>query len=260
MNAGNVRDISEILTSIEALNQEAARLNRADEHEENGSECESLPASLVAKMNLPKADVVLLDDVYRKGTSQQESKANCSGFAAEEKTKFRPTPEFKDSSSDIEFDQMLSALMKDMELQSKKVDTESAPRLSATTLKGANESDELTNLKADIDDLLSPYLNKPASLSKSEPLPVSKFSCHQKSEKEGQSQQLVWQKNLSNESLLSVILTDDMRAEIAEHILTEIKLQISGWIAENLENIVEDALRSLSTEARDALKARSVRL
>ena len=50
-----------------------------------------------------------------------------------------------------------------------------------------------------------------------------------------------------------------MRAEIANHILAEIKQQISVWIAENLENIVQEALRSLSTEARDAVKARSVR-
>ena len=50
-----------------------------------------------------------------------------------------------------------------------------------------------------------------------------------------------------------------MRIEIANYILAEIKQQISGWIAENVENIVEDALRSVSTEARDSLKARSVR-
>ena len=50
-----------------------------------------------------------------------------------------------------------------------------------------------------------------------------------------------------------------MRTEIANYILVEIKKQISGWIAENLENIVEEALRSMSTEARESVKARSVR-
>ena len=72
MSVGNVRDIGEILASIEALKEQANHLNEMHEHQDNAAEQDSLPASPVAEMAARTADVVLLDDVYRKGKSQQE--------------------------------------------------------------------------------------------------------------------------------------------------------------------------------------------
>ena len=259
MKARNVSDIREILTSIEALNEQADRLNKTDQHEGNYSECDSLSDSLIAEMSSRKEDVVLLDDVYRKGTPLEDSKENPEAIAAQQNTKSSPTPESNSSSSDAEFDQMLFTLENDMEQQSRMAGTIRGPRLSATGQTGTSNSDELTNLQADIDDLLSPYLIKPSASSMSQPMPATKFPYHLKSKKQEKLKQRHRKKDLSDDSLLSAIMTDGMRAEIADYILAEIKQQISSWISENLENIVEDALRSVSTEARDALKARSVR-
>ena len=259
MNSGNMSDIREVLASIEALNEEADRLNGTDQQEGNHPERDSLSDSLIAEMSSHKADVVLLDDVYRKGTSQQESKADSSALDAQQPPKSSPTLESKPSLSDAEFDQMLFTLVKDMDHQSRKVSTIREPKLSATGQIGTRKSDELTNLQADIDELLSPYLITPVASSMSRPMPATKFPYNLKSKKQEQSKQRDSQKALSDTSLLSAIITDDMRAEIADYILAEIKQQISSWISENLENIVEDALRSVSTEARDAVKARSVR-
>ena len=79
MSVGNVRDISEILASIETLKEQAEHLHEKHQNQDNVSGQDSLPASPVAEMAARKADVVLLDDVYRKGTSQQQRKANFPG-------------------------------------------------------------------------------------------------------------------------------------------------------------------------------------
>ena len=259
MSVGNVKDIGEILASIEVLKEQANHLNEMDKHQDNAPEQDSLPASLVAEMAASKADVVLLDDVYRKGKSQQERKADTLHIAAHQKTKTRLSQGFKSTPSDSEFDRVLSTLMKDMEHQSEKTSTSREPKFSSTGQSVTREPDELTNLKADIDDLLSPYLNSPAATSNQQSTSSPKSPYIQVTEKQGEPQQRARHKGLVDNKLLSALITDEMRAEIANYILADIKQQISGWIAENLENIVEEALRSVTTEARDAVKARSVR-
>ncbi|MFL2831426.1 MAG: hypothetical protein ACJ0BX_01980 [Candidatus Puniceispirillaceae bacterium] len=259
MSVGNVRDIGKILASIEALKEQADHLNEMHEHQDNAPEQGSLPASPHAELAARKADVVLLDDVYRKGKSQQERKADSLHIAAHQKTKTPLSQGFKPTPSESEFDRMLSILMKDMEHQSEKTGTSRESKLSSAGQSDARDPNELTNLKADIDGLLSPYLNLPAATSNQQSTPSPKSPYVQGTEKQEEAQQRARQKDLIDDKLLSAVITDEMRAEIANYILAEIKQQISGWIAENLENIVEEALRSVSTEARDAVKARSVR-
>ena len=259
MSVGNARDIGEILASIETLKEQADRLHDMHEHQDNAAEQDSLPASPVAEMAARKADVVLLDDVYRKGISQQERKPNFPDIGAHQKTKTRLSQGFKPTPSDTEFDRMLSTLMKDMEHQSKKTGTSREPKLSSIGQPATNDPNELKTLEADIDGLLSPYLNSPAATSNQHSTPAPKSHHIKGTEKQEEPQQLARQKDLIDEKLLSAVITDEIRAEIANYILAEIKQQISGWIAENLENIIEEALRSVSTEARDAVKARSVR-
>ena len=260
MSVENARDIDEIIASIEALKEQADHLHEMHELKGKAPEQGSLSASPVPEMAARKADVVLLDDVYRKGKSQQEHKADSLHIAAHQKTKTRLSEGFKSTPSDSEFDRMLSMLMKDMEYQSEKTGTSNEPKLFSTGHSDTRDPNELTNLKADIDGLLSSYLNSPAATSnqQSTPSPISPYYI-QGTEKQEEPQQPARQKDLINAELLSALITDEMRAEIANYILAEIKQQISGWIAENLENIVEEALRSVSTEARDAVKARSVR-
>ena len=259
MSAGNVRDIGEILASIEALKEQADHLNKMHVHQENASEQDSLPASPASEMGARKADVVLLDDVYRKGKSQQERKADSLHITAHQKTKTRLSQGLKSTTSDSEFDRMLSILMKDVEHQSEKTGTSREPKLSYTGQSDTRVPDDLKNIKADIDGLLSPYLNSPAATSNQRTTPSPKSPYIPGAEKQEEPQQRARQKALINEKLFSAVITDDMRAEIADYILAEIKQQISVWIAENLENIVEEALRSVTTEARDAVGARSAR-
>ena len=259
MSVGNVRDIGEILASIETLKEQAEHLHEKHGNQDNASGKYSLPASPVDETAARKADVVLLDDVYRKGTSQQVHKADSPDIAAYQETKAQFFPGFKSTSSDKEFDQMLSILMKDMEHQSEKTGTSLEPKLSSTGQSDTHDPNELTDLKADIDGLLSPYLNSPATTSNLQSTSSPKSPYIQGTETKEKPQQPFGQKELIDDKLLSAVITDEMRAEIANYILAEIKQQISGWIAENLENIVEEALRSVSTEARDASKARSVR-
>ncbi len=259
MSAGNVRDIDEILASIEALKEQADHLNEMREHQENAPGQDSLPASPVAEMGARKADVVLLDDVYRKGKSQQGRKADSLHIAAHQKTKTRLSPGFKSTSSDSEFDQMLSILMKDVEHQSEKTGTSRDSKLSSTGQSDMRNPNDLTNIKADIDGLLSPYLNSPAATLNQQSTPSPKSPHIPGTDKQEEPQQRARQKDLIDDKLLSAVITDEMRAVIANYILAEIKQQISVWIAENLEKIIEEALRSVSTEATDALKARSVR-
>ena len=259
MSEGNVRDIGEILASIEALREQADHLHEMHEHQDNTPEKDSSSASPVAEMPARRADVVLLDDVYRKGISQQERKVNSPDMASHQKMKTRLSPGFKSTPSDSEFDRMLSILMKDMEHQSKKTGTSREPKFSSIGQSDTSDPNKLTNLEADIDGPLSPHLNSPAATSNQHSTPSPKFPYIQGTEKKEEPQQRARQKDLMDDKLLSAVITDEMRAEIANYILAEIKQQISGWIAENLENIVEEALRSVLTEARDAVKARSVR-
>ena len=259
MSAENVRNIREILESIESLKEQADHLHEMNKNQDNAPRKCSLPVSPVAEMAGSKADVVLLEDVYRKGISQQERKANSSDMAAHRKTKTRLSPGFKPTPSDSQFDRMLSILMRDMEHQSKKTGTSHEPKFSSIGQSDMSDSHGLTNLEADIDGLLSPHLNLTAATSNQHSTSSPKSSYIQGKEKQEEPQQRTRQKDLIDHKLLSAVITDEMRAEIADYILAEIKLQISGWIAENLENIVEEVLRSVSTEARDAVKARSVR-
>ncbi len=259
MSVGHLRDIGEILASIEALKEQADHLHEMHRHQDNAPEQNSLLASPVAEMAPRKADVVLLDDVYRKGISQQERKADPRDMASHQKMKTRLSPGFKSTPSDSEFDRMLSILMKDMDHQAKTSGTSHEPKLSSIGQSDTSDPNELTNLEADIDGLLSPYLNSPAASSNQQSTPFTKISLHSGERKQEESQQRARQKDPIDDKLLSAVITDEMQAEITNYILAEIKRQISGWIAENLENIVEEALRSVSTEARDAVTARSVR-
>ena len=72
-----------------------------------------------------------------------------------------------------------------------------------------------------------------------------------------QAEQDVQGKAMAGDSLISAVMTEQMKDEIAAFVLQEIKQQISVWIAQNLDKIVEDALRSLKTESRDASRTRS---
>ena len=164
MSVGNVRDIGEILASIETLKEQADHLHEMHEHQDNAVEQDSLPAPPVAGMAARKADVVLLDDVYRKGISQKEHKADSPDIAAHQKTKTRSSPGFKSTHSDTEFDRMLSILMKDMEHQSKKTGTTHEPKLSSVSQSDTIDSNELTNLiTEDLFLLLITIENKPVA-------------------------------------------------------------------------------------------------
>ena len=121
-----------------------------------------------------------------------------------------------------------------------------------------------------IDDLLSPYLDVPAARSRPASAeqrnaeipadqasePVSPRSATKRPHVLEQDQKRQTHTG-AGDDLISALMTEPVKAQIAEFVLQEIKLQISAWIAQNLDKIVEDALRSLPTESRDASRTRS---
>ena len=275
MSQGNVRDITEILASIEALNAQADDVSRENRIPLKAGP--DLPRSMVAEMAEHQADIVLLEDIHRKGGAEGE---RVMSVPADEP---RPAPETrKDPLPDAEFDQMLSALMKDMGRENRRSDSAEPyekPDVSVAEIRlnpsVVRDSDSLTELKADIDDLLSPYLDVPAARPQMEPQAETRASAQKNSTSQpsGKSQRAKPQTEPEAKSatarrtagheptasgtLFSDIMTEQMRAQIAEFVLIEIKQQISVWIAQNLDKIVEDALRSLPTESRDASRTRS---
>ena len=261
MTQGNVRDISEILASIEALNKQADDLDR--EGISSVQLAQDMPRSMVAEMAERQADIVLLDDIHRKGGSD--------GRRAEKIKTDRNKPdrtEPEEASSDADFDQMLSALMKDLgRSQSASSSPHQAADQPVIASDGKARSENLSDLKADIDDLLSPYIDVPAA--RTQPLSQApkatkeaedSLNIRPASERPAASpetKQVRTPAPTARTGILSDVITDRMREQIAEFVLQEIKHQISGWIAQNLDKIVEDALRSLPTESRDASRTRS---
>ena len=256
MSLENVRHINEILASIENLNAQADTLSR--EKTPSGLARDDMPPSMVAGMAERQADIVLLDEIYWKGGAEGDRAVRTS---AENK---KPKPVVDDGiASDAEFDQMLTALMRDMG----RPQSASSPKLSAekpsASLQASSRQDSLTDLKADIDDLLSPYLDVPTTRAQ----PVFRpgrdqepAEAQMKADQPAQNRQAerkVQTKESAADSLISSVMTAQMKEDIAAFVLQEIKQQISVWIAQNLDKIVEDALRSLPTESRDASRTRS---
>ena len=256
MSQENVRHINEILASIEALNAQADSLSR--DKTPSGLQKNEMPRFMVAEMAERQADIVLLDEIYWKGGAEGDRAVRTPAESQ------KPKPEVNDdTASDAEFDQMLSALMKDM----RRPNTAPSPKPSAeeprANLETGPRQDSLTDLKADIDDLLSPYLDVPAMRAQ----PVYRAGRdHQQTRPQmraerpapnPQAEQNVQGKAMAGDSLISAVMTEQMKDEIAAFVLQEIKQQISVWIAQNLDKIVEDALRSLKTESRDASRTRS---
>ena len=256
MSQENVRHINEILASIEALNAQADSLSR--DKAPSGLQKNEMPRSMVAEMAERQADIVLLDEIYWKGGAEGDRAVRTQAESQ------KPKPEVNDdTASDAEFDQMLSALMKDM----RRPNTAPSPKPSAeeprANLETGPRQDSLTDLKADIDDLLSPYLDVPAMRAQ----PVYRAGRDQQQTRpqmraerpapNPQAEQNVQGKAMAGDSLISAVMTEQMKDEIAAFVLQEIKQQISVWIAQNLDKIVEDALRSLKTESRDASRTRS---
>lgn len=262
MSQGNVRNINEILASIEALNAQADDLSQQTSPPDPRQP--DMPRSMVAEMAERQADVVLLDEIYWKGGAEGDRAVRPSVAPP------KPKPAVNDEvSSDAEFDQMLSALMKDLGRQNR---SSASPSAGPPVPEGGPgpAADSLTDLKADIDDLLSPYLDVPAARSRlasaeqgevkrpadkaSEPSYARPVRERPEAVPQDQKRQA---RPAVGDDLISAVMTEQMKAQIAEFVLQEIKLQISAWIAQNLDKIVEDALRSLPTESRDASRTRS---
>lgn len=244
MSANNVRDVREILASIEALNEQADCLQETDEHQNNAPVQDSLPASLVAEMSAHKAEVVLLDEIWGKGASYSEHKPTMKNIDSQEEINRTLASEVKSAPSEAEFDKMLSSLMKDINHQH--VESKRSPPSSGRNdTHGPSDS---TNSKASIDGLLSPHLNTSATAQ------LEPEAKHQRAEEPNGHLPLQ-----VDDKLLSLRMTDELRVQISDYFLAEIKQQISDWVSENLEKILEDTLRSVSTEARDAVRARAAR-
>ena len=258
MSQENVRHINEILASIEALNAQADDLSR--DKAPSGVPQVDMPRSMVAEMAERQADIVLLDEIYWKGGAEGDRAVR--GAAEAQKSKPKPVMT-DDTASDAEFDQMLSALMKDMRRPQPVSSPQPVAEQPPANTDISPRQDSLTDLKADIDDLLSPYLDVPAARAQPVRRPVRDQEAVKpqlKTERpvsKPQAEKRAQGKMPAADSLITAVMTEQMKDDIADFVLQEIKQQISVWIAQNLDKIVEDALRSRKTESRDASRTRS---
>ena len=110
MSQENVRHIHEILASIEALNAQADKLDRDKANSGHGQK--GMPRSMVAEMAEHQADIVLLDEIYWKGGAEGDRAVRTAAEVQHAKPKSKLNAN-DDAASDAEFDEMLSALMKD---------------------------------------------------------------------------------------------------------------------------------------------------
>ena len=90
MSQGNVRDITEILASIEALNAQADDVSRENRIPLKAGP--DLPRSMVAEMAEHQADIVLLEDIHRKGGAEGERVMSVSADEPRPETETRKDP------------------------------------------------------------------------------------------------------------------------------------------------------------------------
>ena len=260
MSQENVRHIHEILASIEALNAQADKLDRDKANSGHGQK--GMPRSMVAEMAEHQADIVLLDEIYWKGGAEGDRAVRTAAEVQHAKPKSKLNAN-DDAASDAEFDEMLSALMRDMRPPQAASLSKPVAEEPRANLDARSGQDSLTDLKADIDDLLSPYLDVPAARiqtrrrSGAEQEMAKREMGAERSAPLPQTEIRNQEKPATPDSLITAVMTDQMKDEISAFVLQEIKQQISVWIAQNLDKIVEDALRSLPTESRDASRTRS---
>ncbi|NBX07639.1 MAG: hypothetical protein EBR12_06165 [Proteobacteria bacterium] len=234
--AGN--RIDSLLASIEGLHAQA---NYAD----SGHQPSVAP-------DTARSDVVHLDTVLARRTEENRQRPQASGQTTQK------TPRIEED----DFDANLARLMQDITAQTpgrkdepvlrtrasledfKKQETEQ-PR--QTPYLDRDNGDSPNDIRTEIDSLLAPYLDN--SSSKVMALSAQPPKTADKQTKSSPPEDVFAD---IREKTIASLLTDEDLKELNSFIKQEIKHQISLWVAQNIEKIIEDSLLSATSKARNA--------
>ena len=234
--AGN--RIDSLLASIEGLHAQA---NNAD----SGQQPSVAP-------DTAKSDVVHLDTVLARRTEESRQRPKVSGQTTQK------TPRIAED----DFDANLARLMQDITAQTpgkkdepvlrtganledfKKQETEQTRQ---TPYLDSGDGDSPNDIRTEIDSLLAPYLDKSSSEVMARSAQPPKKGDNQT--KSSPPQDVF--ADIRDETIASLLTEEDLK-ELNSFIKQEIKHQISLWVAQNIEKIIEDSLLSATSKARNA--------
>jgi hypothetical protein len=234
--AGN--KIDSLLASIEGLHAQA---NYAD----SGHQPSVAP-------DTAKSDVVHLDTVLARRTEENRQRPQASGQTTQK------TPRIEED----DFDANLARLMQDITAQTPGRKDEPVLRTRAsledfkkqetgqprhTPYLDRDNGDSPNDIRTEIDSLLAPYLDN--SSSKVMALSAQPPKTADKQTKSSPPQDVFAD---IREKTIASLLTDEDLKELNSFIKQEIKHQISLWVAQNIEKIIEDSLLSATSKARNA--------
>lgn len=234
--AGN--KIDSLLASIEGLHAQA---NYAD----SGHQPSVAP-------DTAKSDVVHLDTVLARRTEESRQRPKVSGQTTQK------TPRIEED----DFDANLARLMQDITAQTPGRKDEPVLRTRAsledfkkqetgqprqTPYLDRDNGDSPNDIRTEIDSLLAPYLDKSSSK-------VSARSAQPPKTADKQTKSSPPQDVFADirEKTIASLLTEEDLKELNSFIKQEIKHQISLWVAQNIEKIIEDSLLSATSKARNA--------
>ena len=234
--AGN--KIDSLLASIEGLHAQA---NYAD----SGHQPSVAP-------DTAKSDVVHLDTVLARRTEENRQRPQASGQTTQK------TPRIEED----DFDANLARLMQDITAQTPGRKDEPVLRTRAsledfkkqetgqprqTPYLDRDNGDSPNDIRTEIDSLLAPYLDN--SSSKVMALSAQPPKTADKQTKSSPPQDVF--ADIREKTIASLLTNEDLK-ELNSFIKQEIKHQISLWVAQNIEKIIEDSLLSATSKARNA--------
>ena len=238
--AGN--KIDSLLASIEGLHAQA---NHADSGHQSSMAQAAFP-------DRAKSDVVHLDTVLARRTEENRQRPQAS------KQTTQKTPRIEED----DFDANLARLMQDITAQTPGKKDEPVLRTRAsledfkkqktgqprqTPYLDSADGDSPNDIRTEIDSLLAPYLDKSSS-------EVSARSAQPPKTADNQTKSYPPQDvfaDIRDKTIASLLTEEDLK-ELNSFIKQEIKHQISLWVAQNIEKIIEDSLLSATSKARNA--------
>ena len=234
--AGN--KIDSLLASIEGLHAQA---NYAD----GGHQPSVAP-------DTAKSDVVHLDTVLARRTEENRQRPQASGQTTQKTSRIE----------EDDFDANLARLMQDITAQTPGRKDEPVLRTRAsledfkkqetgqprqTPYLDRDNGDSPNDIRTEIDSLLAPYLDN--SSSKVMALSAQPPKTADKQTKSSPPQDVF--ADIREKTIASLLTEEDLK-ELNSFIKQEIKHQISLWVAQNIEKIIEDSLLSATSKARNA--------
>ena len=234
--AGN--RIDSLLASIEGLHAQA---NYAD----GGHQPSVAP-------DTAKSDVVHLDTVLARRTEENRQRPQASGQTTQKTSRIE----------EDDFDANLARLMQDITAQTPGRKDEPVLRTRAsledfkkqetgqprqTPYLDRDNGDSPNDIRTEIDSLLAPYLDN--SSSKVMALSAQPPKTADKQTKSSPPQDVF--ADIREKTIASLLTEEDLK-ELNSFIKQEIKHQISLWVAQNIEKIIEDSLLSATSKARNA--------